>query len=157
MGKDGTGDYFQGQLDEIRVSHTLLTSGWVATEYSNQNDPSSFYTISAQETQPVTVFSSGGNSVLRNLSSSTPVISGIGFYKLDLNGRSSDPNVEHEASDFGKYFPYSKKSDELDVNNHGNPGFSKRGQYFFTNGDSTKIPTLVGEIGKTNSNSSKNC
>ena len=147
LGRDGTGDYFQGQLDEIRISHFILTLGWITTEYNNQNDPVSFYTLSAQETQPVTTSTTTSSSSGSD-SYSIPVVSGIGLYKLDLNGYESDPNVEQDIGDFGEYFPYAKKSDEMDVENHDNPGYSKRGQYFFTDGDRTEIPTLYGEIGK---------
>lgn len=35
-------DYFTGQLDEVRVLPTAISSDWEATEYANQNDPSTF-------------------------------------------------------------------------------------------------------------------
>lgn len=43
-----TTNRFQGDLDEIRSYDGLLSPDWIATEYNNQNNPSSFYTISAQ-------------------------------------------------------------------------------------------------------------
>ena len=140
LGKDGTGNYVEGKLDEIRTTHTMLSSGWIATEYNNQNSPSTFYSIGIHEVRPRTAPSSGHSSI--------PIISGIGLYKLDLNGHDADINIETQPADFGSYFPYAKKSNEIDIENHGNPGFSKRGQYFFTDGDKTSIPTLIGEIGK---------
>ncbi|MFX1427153.1 MAG: DUF2341 domain-containing protein, partial [Promethearchaeota archaeon] len=34
-----------GSLDEIRICNIQRSAGWIATEYTNQNDPSSFYSI----------------------------------------------------------------------------------------------------------------
>ncbi|MFW9902105.1 MAG: DUF2341 domain-containing protein, partial [Candidatus Thorarchaeota archaeon] len=34
-----------GKLDEVRIIKDALSSDWIATEYSNQYDPDSFYTI----------------------------------------------------------------------------------------------------------------
>jgi hypothetical protein len=41
----GTGEYFSGTLDEIRVSNTARSADWVATEYQNQFSPSTFYSV----------------------------------------------------------------------------------------------------------------
>ncbi|MFW9830029.1 MAG: DUF2341 domain-containing protein, partial [Candidatus Thorarchaeota archaeon] len=40
------GDWFYGVLDEIRISDSVRSTEWVATEYNNQYDPNSFYSIS---------------------------------------------------------------------------------------------------------------
>lgn len=39
---------FVGQLDEVKVAITARDSSWVATEYNNQNDPSTFYSVGSQ-------------------------------------------------------------------------------------------------------------
>lgn len=39
---------FQGDIDEVRFSDTVRSSGWLATEYTNQNAPSGFYTVGAE-------------------------------------------------------------------------------------------------------------
>jgi MSHA biogenesis protein MshQ len=36
-------------VDEVRISSTARSAGWIATEYSNQNAPSTFLAIGAQE------------------------------------------------------------------------------------------------------------
>ncbi|MFW9772156.1 MAG: LamG-like jellyroll fold domain-containing protein [Candidatus Thorarchaeota archaeon] len=36
---------FDGKLDEVRVSDIVRSSDWIATEYNNQYDPASFYSI----------------------------------------------------------------------------------------------------------------
>jgi hypothetical protein len=36
--------YFNGVIDEIRVSRVIRSTNWIKTEYNNQNSPSTFYT-----------------------------------------------------------------------------------------------------------------
>jgi hypothetical protein len=45
----GGGEGFVGRIDEVRISSTARSAGWIATEYGNQNSPSTFLTIGAQE------------------------------------------------------------------------------------------------------------
>jgi len=40
---------FNGFIDEVRISNTAHSGNWVATEYNNQNDPGSFYSIGLEE------------------------------------------------------------------------------------------------------------
>ncbi|MGB2600967.1 MAG: DUF2341 domain-containing protein, partial [Candidatus Omnitrophota bacterium] len=42
-GYDGYGDATIGAVDEVRISNTVRTQGWISTEYNNQNSPSTFY------------------------------------------------------------------------------------------------------------------
>ena len=58
--------YFTGLMDEIRVQTVARTQGWLATEFSNQNDPSGFLqSISAEA--PCSVFS------FSNICSGSPI------------------------------------------------------------------------------------
>jgi hypothetical protein len=41
--------YSNCTIDEVRVSNPVRNASWIATEYKNQNDPSSFYNIGNQE------------------------------------------------------------------------------------------------------------
>jgi hypothetical protein len=41
--------YFGGLLDEIRITGQVLSANWIKTEYNNQNDPATFYTVGAEE------------------------------------------------------------------------------------------------------------
>lgn len=41
--------FFEGILDELRISEAAHTAGWVTTEYNNQSSPSTFYTFSGEE------------------------------------------------------------------------------------------------------------
>lgn len=38
-------DPFDGYIDEVRLSDTVRSADWIATEYNNQNDPGGFMTI----------------------------------------------------------------------------------------------------------------
>lgn len=37
--------HFNGIMDELRISNVVRSADWIATEYANQNSPSTFYTI----------------------------------------------------------------------------------------------------------------
>ncbi|MFX1432043.1 MAG: DUF2341 domain-containing protein, partial [Promethearchaeota archaeon] len=38
---------FDGVIDEVRISSGIRSFGWIETEFNNQNDPNSFYSVSA--------------------------------------------------------------------------------------------------------------
>lgn len=40
--------YFDGVLDEIRISATARSADWISTEYNNQNSPSTFYSVGSE-------------------------------------------------------------------------------------------------------------
>ncbi|MFX0167127.1 MAG: DUF2341 domain-containing protein [Candidatus Hodarchaeota archaeon] len=44
-----TGEVFDGLIDEVRISSRPRSSGWIYTEYQNQNDPDSFYLIGSEQ------------------------------------------------------------------------------------------------------------
>jgi len=52
IGRRGTGDYFSGIIDEVRVSNVGRSGEWISTCYQNQDDPSCFYNISNEEINP---------------------------------------------------------------------------------------------------------
>jgi hypothetical protein len=36
-------------LDEVRVSNIVRSPGWIRTEYRNQDDPGTFYTVGPEQ------------------------------------------------------------------------------------------------------------
>jgi hypothetical protein len=44
--------YWNGTLDELRVSDTARPAAWIETEYNNQSSPSAFLTEGPQESAP---------------------------------------------------------------------------------------------------------
>ena len=50
LGSDsGGGSVFNGLIDEVRISNTARSPSWILTEYNNQNNPSTFYTIGSEQ------------------------------------------------------------------------------------------------------------
>lgn len=50
FGSYGNGfSWFDGDMDEQRINATALSADWIATEYNNQNSPSTFYSISGED------------------------------------------------------------------------------------------------------------
>jgi hypothetical protein len=45
----GSGEYFGGTLDEMRISSTALSADWITTEYNNQSSPSTFYSVGSAQ------------------------------------------------------------------------------------------------------------
>jgi len=46
IGQTG-GQDFDGLLDEVRISNSVLTANWITTEHNNQNSYSTFYSVAA--------------------------------------------------------------------------------------------------------------
>ena len=54
FGKRVVGDdrWYNGDLDELRISDIVRSAAWILTEYNNQNSPSTFYTVGAATSSP---------------------------------------------------------------------------------------------------------
>jgi hypothetical protein len=53
LGRYGNGGYFyHGLIDELRISNTLRSAGWIGTEYNNQSAPATFLSEGAEENSP---------------------------------------------------------------------------------------------------------
>ncbi len=48
-GRIGNTDFFDGRLDEVRISSVARSAGWIATQYDNQNAASTFYALSTAQ------------------------------------------------------------------------------------------------------------
>lgn len=51
LGHDGFGTGSRGVFDEARIYLGTRTDEWIATEYANQNDPTTFYTVGSEQQQ----------------------------------------------------------------------------------------------------------
>ena len=51
LGKLSSGGaaYFDGIMDEVRISNVARSADWIKTEYYNQNSPSTFYGVGSEE------------------------------------------------------------------------------------------------------------
>lgn len=45
----GVNYFFGGTIDEVRISSVARSGDWIKTSYNNQNSPSTFYTVGAQQ------------------------------------------------------------------------------------------------------------
>jgi hypothetical protein len=45
-------DLYDGMLDEVRISNVARSADWILTEFNNQSDPGSFYTVGSEITNP---------------------------------------------------------------------------------------------------------
>jgi len=43
--------FFNGAIDEVRLSNIARSSGWINTSYLNQYNPAAFYSVGSEETQ----------------------------------------------------------------------------------------------------------
>ncbi len=57
-------EFFDGILDEVRISNVAKSADWIATEYNNQSDPSTFYTVGGRPTGPGGVGTTDGEGDL---------------------------------------------------------------------------------------------
>jgi hypothetical protein len=51
IGRRVGGGYLDGFIDELQISNTARSADWIRTEYNNQNDPATFLSAGAEETE----------------------------------------------------------------------------------------------------------
>ncbi len=73
----GNTDFFDGKIDEVRISNTNRSADWIATSYNNQNSPSTFITLGPEIGTP---------SVTTNTASSVEETSALLRGTLDDDG-----------------------------------------------------------------------
>ncbi len=61
MSRGGSSFFNSGLLDEVQISNTALSSGWIATEYNDQNSPATFYNSISD---PQTLMATGSESLI---------------------------------------------------------------------------------------------
>ena len=49
---DGTGNYLDGMLDEVRLAQAARSAAWISTQHATQSDPASFYTLGPEQLVP---------------------------------------------------------------------------------------------------------
>jgi len=47
--ESANGVYWNGTMDEVRARQSALSADWISAEYTNQNTPTTFYTIGSQQ------------------------------------------------------------------------------------------------------------
>jgi RHS repeat-associated protein len=54
IGESGNHENFIGNIDELRLSNSLRSADWIATEYNNQSSTSTFYSLYSEDAGAVT-------------------------------------------------------------------------------------------------------
>jgi hypothetical protein len=52
LAQEGRGLPFGGQLDEVRWSNIVRSSGWIATEFNSESNPGAFYAVGSPLARP---------------------------------------------------------------------------------------------------------
>ncbi|MDX2442188.1 MAG: DUF2341 domain-containing protein, partial [Bacteroidales bacterium] len=81
----GASRYFNGRMDEIRISSVAKSNSWIATEYNNQIAPASFMTFGGLEQGLPQAF---------NVSGSGSYCNGSGGLVVQLSGSESGVNYQ---------------------------------------------------------------
>ncbi len=119
LGAWGTGDWWDGKLDEIRIATEKRSEAWIKAEFANQENPSTFITMGQEvELLPPTVNSFGvddpGNGNPTFWANITDHDSSVSFVSFRVN--SSDEMMSKNASgiwtyqlpsvNYGDYYTY---------------------------------------------------
>ncbi len=96
-------EWFNGAIDEVRVSNNARSADWIQTEYNNQNNPSAFYSLEDEtiidEVPPTTLgnpqVTIGTSLTLQDWSwtASTDFGSGLSHYHWQVDGGPSGTTV----------------------------------------------------------------
>jgi hypothetical protein len=92
------GRWFNGKLDEVRISSTNRSDGWVATEYANQSSPATFVIEGAQESSSVSPSISPSPSSSLSPSASISPSSSISSSPSSSESASISPSSSSSAS-----------------------------------------------------------
>src|SRR5262249_44731956 len=57
---DSDADFFNGPVDEVRISNTARSSCWIETKYKNESSPATFDTLSPPTAVELQSFSASG-------------------------------------------------------------------------------------------------
>ncbi|TFH01201.1 MAG: hypothetical protein E4H14_18830, partial [Candidatus Thorarchaeota archaeon] len=91
--------FFDGILDEIRLTRSIRSVAWIETEYNNQNDPSSFVSVGVERTIQSTWVDTESTTVRFSTTSITPVdIFPIVTMDIGGGGQTLDENMNEGTS-----------------------------------------------------------
>jgi titin len=63
--------YFDGIIDEVRITNTVRTADWIKTEYNNQSSPATFYAVAGEENVSNSA-TNGGSEIINYTVTSDP-------------------------------------------------------------------------------------
>jgi len=91
--------FFDGILDEIRLTQSLRSADWIEAEYNNQNDPSTYLSVGSERTLQSSWTDAESTTVRFSTTSITPVDI-TPFVTMDISGggQTLDENMEEGTS-----------------------------------------------------------
>ncbi|TFF93637.1 DUF2341 domain-containing protein, partial [Candidatus Thorarchaeota archaeon] len=93
--------YFDGVIDEARLTQSVRAQSWISTEYNNMNDPSTFYSVGSESTTTETFDDQTTPSLIFTTSSENPVDLMVGMdMQIEGSGQTLDENLEDGTSYF---------------------------------------------------------
>ena len=100
---DASKDFWDGILDEVRVSNVARSTAWIDAEFKNQNDPASFYSVGTEKIstpafsyrKPITIDSNKVTADLTNF----PILVNITDSDLSSKVRSDGYDIVFTSSD----------------------------------------------------------
>lgn len=95
-------EWFNGSIDEVRVSNIARSNGWITTEYNNQFSPSTFYTIGSATTLSskatgIVLLETALRELLPN-GSALPASRGAGFCNQSGETGTCKPCLPHHSA-----------------------------------------------------------
>jgi YD repeat-containing protein len=97
---NGGGYSFEGNLDEVRISNTIRSADWIATEYNNQNSPSTFYSIGSATNSPsISSLSQSSGAVGTSITITGAIFGSTqGTSSVTFNGTVASPTSWNDTS-----------------------------------------------------------
>jgi hypothetical protein len=89
IGSTTTGaNYFNGIIDEVRISSTVRSADWIRTSFNNQSSPGGFFTLDSEEDAPSipTITTSAATSVEETTATLNGNITATGGENADIRG-----------------------------------------------------------------------
>lgn len=103
----GYGEYFNGLIDEARVSSVALSPSWILTEYNNQSSPSTFYSVGPESTYANSVASQSSEIFQSSVTVLAPVP------KIALIQQVKGENNSASVSSIVTAYPSSNETGDL--------------------------------------------
>ncbi len=93
--------FFNGTIDELRMTTMFLSTSWIETEFNNQYSPDTFYSVGSENTNTVGWSADEQVQFLISTSSTSPIDVGITL-SMDFigTGSSLDENMQEGTSFF---------------------------------------------------------
>jgi hypothetical protein len=107
----GGAEYHDGIMDEVRISNTNRSSNWIATEYANQNTPSTFYTVSDE------MINDKGFLYRKNITIASSLVDGA-LTNFPILVSMTDTDLKNNSQPDGDDIVFTRSADGMTKYNH---------------------------------------